>query len=132
MKKILVFGAFDILHPGHMNFFEQAKKHGDHLTVIVGRDKNIEQIKKKKPTNHETTRLTAVESITIVDYAALGYQRDKYKIIMEMKPDIICLGYDQITFTDQLDNKLKELGVNAEVIRLKPFHPEKYKSSKLK
>ena len=44
MKSVLVFGAFDGLHPGHLDFFLQAKKFGDHLIVSVGTDKNVEKI----------------------------------------------------------------------------------------
>mgnify|MGYP006425706705 CR=1 FL=1 len=131
-KKVLVFGAFDILHPGHINFFEQAKQYGDYLVVIIGRDDNIEKIKKQKPTNDENQRLATVQNSSIVDHATLGHTRDKYRIIKEIKPDIICLGYDQTAYTDELESKLADFGLATKVIRLKPFHPEKYKSSKLR
>lgn len=132
MKKVLVFGAFDILHPGHLNFLEQAKKYGDYLVVVIGRDKNIEKIKKRKPINHESTRLAAVQSIATVDHAVLGYLHNKHKIIKEIEPDIICLGYDQHTYTNDLDKILLDYNLNVNVIRLEPHHPEKYKSSKLR
>ena len=47
----MVFGAFDGLHPGHLDFFRQAKEYGDTLVVSVGTDKNVEKIKGKKPQN---------------------------------------------------------------------------------
>ena len=47
-------------------------------------------------------------------------------------PDIICLGYDQKTFIDNLESKLVDFGLATKIVRLKSFHPEKYKSSKLK
>jgi len=36
MKKVMCFGAFDGLHPGHLDFFRQAKRYGDFLIVSVG------------------------------------------------------------------------------------------------
>jgi cytidyltransferase-like protein len=132
MKNVMVFGAFDILHPGHINLFEQAKKYGDYLVVVVARDNTINQVKNHKPLNPESNRLAAVQSQHVVDKAVLGYEDDKYKIIREIAPDVICLGYDQIAFTELLEQKLKEFNLNTKIIRLEPFHPEKYKSSKLR
>ena len=43
----MVFGAFDCLHPGHLDFFKQAKKYGDYLIVSVGTDKNVKKIQKR-------------------------------------------------------------------------------------
>jgi glycerol-3-phosphate cytidylyltransferase-like family protein len=68
----------------------------------------------------------------MADEVVLGSLRDKYKIIAKYKPDIICLGYDQVNFTSGLKNKLEELGLsNAKIARLKPYKPEIYKTSKL-
>lgn len=132
MEKVMVFGAFDILHPGHVNFFEQAKKFGDHLTVVVARDTTINQVKKHTPQNSQDNRLSAIQSQPSVDQAVLGYEDDKYRIIREIEPDVICLGYDQVAFTELLEDKIKEFGLRTRVVRLDPFFPEKYKSSKLR
>ena len=61
MKKIMVFGTFDVLHKGHINFFKQAKKHGDHLLVVVARDKTVSLIKGIKPHYDEKERLKSVK-----------------------------------------------------------------------
>ena len=45
MKKVMVFGTFDIVHMGHIHMFEQAREYGDKLIVIVARDNNVEKIK---------------------------------------------------------------------------------------
>ena len=46
MKKVIVFGTFDILHQGHLDFFRQAKQYGDYLIVAVAHDENV---KKSRP-----------------------------------------------------------------------------------
>ena len=108
MKKIITFGSFDVLHPGHIHFFKQAKKHGDYLFVVVARDKTIQKIKGRKPTHDEIKRRQAVQKIRQVNRAVLGSLKDPYKIIERVHPDVICLGYDQSSFTDNLEPELKK------------------------
>lgn len=132
MKKVLVFGTFDGLHDGHLNFFKQAKEYGDYLMVVVGRDSTVLSVKKKLPKQNENKRLEAVQKAPYVDYARLGNEGvSKYEVIKETKPDIICLGYDQIFFVEKLADKIKEFGLNIEIKRLVAFKPEIYKSSLL-
>lgn len=132
MRKVMVFGTFDILHKGHLNFFQQAKKHGDYLIVSIARDDTIRQVKGRKPHHSEKTRLKQIKKLGIVDKSILGMKRDKYKNIEKYKPDIICLGYDQVSFVDKLKQELKKRKLKTKVIRLKPYKTHKYKSSKLR
>jgi cytidyltransferase-like protein len=124
-KKVMVFGTFDILHKGHLSLFKQAKKYGDYLIAVVGRDNTVKKIKGRNPRNNEKERLKKVAEQKIVDKAVLGMKRDMYGNIKKLKPDIICLGYDQAAFADGL-RKFK-----IRVVRLKPYKPHKYKSSKM-
>ena len=133
MKKVLVFGTFDILHPGHEYFLKQAKKHGGELIVVVARDLTVKQVKEIFPVNNEQTRLNAIQNLDYVDNAVLGSMDiDKYKIIEEIKPEVICLGYDQKAFVDGLEAKLHERGLRPEIIRISAYKPEKHKSSHYK
>lgn len=131
-NKVMVFGTFDILHPGHLNFFKQAKKYGDYLKIVVARDATVKNVKNRKPLNSEKTRLYNIIKADIADEAALGALKDKYKVIKNFKPDIICLGYDQKASIDELKNKLSTFKLNTKIIRLKPFKPHIYKSSLIK
>ena len=131
MKKVMVFGTFDIFHPGHKNFLKQAKIYGDYLIAVIARDKTVLKVKNNLPRNNERSRLNAIKKFSFVDEVILGNLGDKYKIIKENKPDVICLGYDQKFFIDKLKEKLKEFKLNNTVIiKMKPYHPEIYKSSK--
>jgi len=132
MKKVLIFGTFDILHPGHLNLFKQAKRFGDHLTVIVARDKTIKKVKGRLPRIREKERLKHVKDSSAVDKAMLGNQGNKYNIIKKISPDVICLGYDQTSFTDDLKQRLEKMKIKAKIVRLKPYKEHRYKSSKLK
>ncbi len=134
-KKILVFGTFDGLHDGHKDFFRQAREFGDHLVVVVGRDSTIIKTKGRPPKFNEQERLAAVGAAEYVDEARLGNEAvlgekfNPYKVIEEIKPDVICLGYDQTHFTEKLAEKIKEMGLSIEIKRLKAYRPEMYHSS---
>jgi len=133
MKKVIVFGSFDILHEGHKHYLKEAKDHGDYLIVVIARDENIFRFKSRKPKHDEEYRLEQVKKLDFVDETFLGDNKDILKPIKELKPDVICLGYDQITISeDVLKKELEKLNIDAEIARAKSFNPEIYKSSKLK
>jgi FAD synthetase len=133
MKKVLVFGTFDIFHPGHEYFLKEAKKHGDELVVVVARDSTVKQVKGKLPHHNENYRLNVIQKLNYVDKAVLGYETaDKYRIVEEIKPDTICLGYDQAAFVDGLEKKLQELELKTDIIRLGAYNPHIHKSSHYK
>jgi len=72
MKKVMCAGTFDIIHPGHLYYLSEAKKHGDKLVVVVARDNTSEKFKGKKPVHSERERLEAVKMLNIVNEAVLG------------------------------------------------------------
>jgi len=132
MKRVLVFGTFDGLHEGHKDFFRQARMYGDYLIVVVGRDSTVSRVKKRLPKFNENERLKAVQEVFLVDEARLGNEnKPPHEIIREIKPDIICLGYDQTHFTDKLAEDIKAMGLTIEIKRLQPYKPEIYHSSLL-
>lgn len=132
-KKVMVFGTFDIFHKGHKSFLKQAKQYGDYLIVVIARDKTVLKVKGKVPLNKEYDRLQIAKKSNLADELILGDLKDKYKVIEKYKPDIICLGYDQITFTKKLDKILKKINLDKiKIIRLKSYKSDKYKSSKFR
>ena len=129
-KKVLVFGTFDLLHPGHISFLEQAKMHGDELYVVIARDKTVEKIKGITPEQDENKRKNNIEQLPFVTKAVFGNTDNYYVIIEEIKPDIICLGYDQNEM--ELKEELKKRNLHPQMYRLNPYRPEQYKSSIMK
>ena len=129
----MIFGAFDGLHPGHLDFFKQAKKYGDFLIVSVGTDKNVAAIKGKKPLFNQKERLALIASVELVDKSVLGAERDFYEEIQKHKPHIICLGYDQWATEADARVELDRVGLKVtKVIRLKPYKTQKAKSQIVK
>lgn len=131
-KEVMVFGTFDIFHKGHINFLKQARRKGDFLMVVIARDETVAKIKKQGTRNKEQKRKRILENSQLADKVILGNLGDKYSVIKKYQPDMICLGYDQKVFIDKLKDKLKQFGLKkTKIKKLKPFHPEKYKSSLL-
>ncbi len=131
MKRVMCAGTFDVVHPGHSYYLSEAKKHGDKLIVVVARDETSQSFKGKKPLHNEKERLEAVKMLKIVDQAILGKLGNIFDVIGEIKPDVICLGYDQKVQKHQLEDELKKRGIKAEIIRIGAYMPNLYKSSKI-
>jgi FAD synthetase len=133
MKKVLVFGTFDIFHEGHKDFLRQARQYGEFLRVVIARDQTVAKVKGREVVHGELERKNELEKSGLADEVVLGSLEDKYAVIKDFSPDVICLGYDQQFFIDKLEEKLKEFGFNEiAIVRLGSFEPEKYKSSKLR
>jgi FAD synthetase len=128
----MAFGTFDIVHKGHIAYLEQAKKLGDYLVVVVARDKNALIIKGKKPLHNEKNRLTGIKKLAFVDEAVLGDREMRsWSIIQKHRPQILALGYDQWKSEFSLAQELEKLGLHPMIVRIKPFKPEKFKTSKI-
>jgi len=131
MKTVMCAGTFDTIHPGHLHYLSESKKYGDKLVVVVARDETSEKFKGKKPTHNEKERLENVRSLEIVDEAVLGRKGNIFDIIEEIRPDAICLGYDQKILKQELEDELRKRNIKADVIRIGSYMPNLYKSSKL-
>ncbi len=120
MVRVMASGVFDILHPGHVLFLQEAKKLGDELVVVVARDSTVMKFK-HKPIMPEHVRRFLVESLKPVDMAVLGHEDDMYKTVEEIKPDIIVLGYDQRFSEEEIEEECRKRGLKVKVVRLKKY-----------
>ena len=128
----MVFGTFDIFHPGHRSYFRQAKKLGDYLIVVVARDKVVKIARNQDAKNRERERARIIEKSKLAGKVVLGNLKNRYLVIKRYRPEVIALGYDQRVNLKELKNKLKSFNLKAKIVRLKSFKPEKYKSSVIK
>jgi len=118
MKKVLVAGVFDILHTGHLMFLQKAKKLGDELIVIVTCDA-VAKRQKKNPVNSEKERAGLVAGLKPVDKVIIGLDTDDYfKMVKEIKPDVLVLGHDQKYDVDGLVKS----GYRGKTVRLKRYN----------
>ena len=130
----MVFGTFDGLHPGHIDFFRQAKALAKEcfLIVSVARDQNVFRIKGKYPDKNERERMKLVKKSKLADKIVLSGLKNHIPHIVKEHPDIIALGYDQRVYVEDLKKDLKNKGILIKIIRLKPYRASVYKSHLLK
>ena len=120
MIKVMATGTFDLLHIGHIYFLKEAKKLGDKLIVIVARDSTVRKLK-HEPVTPEEMRLQLIKELRIVDEAYLGKKDDMYDIVIDIKPDIIALGYDQIHNEKKINSELTKRNIKSKIVRLSKF-----------
>lgn len=120
MTRVMASGVFDILHTGHVHYLNEARMLGDELVVVVATDKTVRR-RKHEPITPEKMRLELIQSLKPVDRAVLGKEGDMFKIVAEIKPDIIAIGYDQTFDEKKLEEELAARGMNVKVVRLSRY-----------
>jgi glycerol-3-phosphate cytidylyltransferase len=98
-KELLGFtaGNFDLLHPGYIKCFKEAKRHCDKLMVFLQKDPSLHRKSKYKPVIPVYDRYEALMAVQYVD-DVYTYQTEEelYELIKFWKPDIRILGEDYI------------------------------------
>lgn len=121
--KLMVFGTFDDLHPGHAYVFQKAIERGE-VWAVVARDSNVRKIKGRAPLQTEEERMAAISTMFPSAHVMLGDADDFLVPVRAVAPDLILLGYDQ-TLPPGVTEEM--LGVPVE--RLDAFEPHVHKSS---
>ncbi len=121
--KVLTFGTFDHLHPGHIAYLEEAQSKGS-LFIIVARGANVEHIKGRAPDHSEEERVVALKEAFPDATVLLGDSENYLKPVLEVAPDLIVMGYDQ-----RLPPGVFEEDLPCPIEKAAPFEPETHKSS---
>lgn len=136
MKKVLAFGSFDLLHPGHIYFLKQAKKLGKKLIVCVTRDAIYKKQKGHNPLFNEKYRKEIIRSLKMVDKVILGNLKQQdiknYKIIEKICPDVLAVGYDQKIDKKKLKAVEKKVQKLIKVVSIMPYRSNIFNSSGIK
>lgn len=117
MKRVVVNGTFDILHPGHVALLNYARDLGDHLTVAIDTDRRVKELKgATRPVNNQEIRKYMLENLRAVDQVEL-FDSDQELVDILRKHSIMVKGSDylgkpivgadvvgQIVFFDRLDD----------------------------
>lgn len=75
-KAVIVSGYFNPIHKGHLEYFHNAKAHGDALFVIVNSD-HQRALKGSKAFQDEAERMMIVSNLRVVDKAVLSIDKDR-------------------------------------------------------
>jgi FAD synthetase len=115
--RVMATGVFDLLHPGHVYFLTEARKLGDELVVVVARDQTARRLK-REPYVPEHIRREMVEALKPVDKAVLGSATDIYETVLNERPNIIALGFDQVWNEKEVEKECARRGVPVKVARI--------------
>ncbi len=130
IRVVLAGGVFDIIHPGHIHTLKAAKALGNVLVVVIATDNTAQKMKKRIPLHNMELRKDLVRSLSMVDYAIVGYEGDIFKSVEIIKPNIIALGYDQVHQEKFIIDGCKKIGIDVSIARLQSPIPD-IKSSKI-
>lgn len=90
-------GCFDILHPGHIETFGQARALGDILIVLVNSDTNpYFATKPGRPINDEPSRMIMLDAIRYIDAVYPFSDETPVRLLEQIRPDIHVKGGDYI------------------------------------
>ncbi len=108
-KKIIhCHGVFDLLHVGHIYYFEEAKKLGDILIVTITEDKHVNK-GEGRPFFSEKYRADSIAALRFVDYVYVNRSNTAEKIIKKIKPSFYVKGPDYINLEEDIStNIIKE------------------------
>ena len=154
MTKVLIFGTFDLLHKGHEFLIKEAYKYSEkgEVYAIVALDETVKDIKGFYPNQKEKERLKILNENKFITKAILGNEKDKNidnkndlnieinnknitlnkniaEHITKIKPDIICIGYDQTSFIKELEELIRIEFPHIKLKRIKPYKEHEFKSS---
>jgi D-glycero-beta-D-manno-heptose 1-phosphate adenylyltransferase len=94
-KLVVTNGCFDILHPGHVTYLENACNFGDALLVGINGDDATRQLKGVgRPVNSETDRATVLAALESVGGVCIFMDKTATKFLAAAQPDIYVKGGD--------------------------------------
>jgi FAD synthetase len=119
MTRVVAQGTFDIIHPGHVHYLQEAADMGEELHVILARRANVTH--KPSPVVPDRQRRDVVAALEVVDRAHLGHSEDIFVPIERIDPDLIVLGHDQHHDEAAIERALAERGIDCGVRRASPM-----------
>ena len=88
-------GVFDILHPGHVRYLQEARALGAALVVAVNSDRSVRAIKgPERPVNPQDERAEVLLALACVDAVVIFNEETPYEVIATIQPDILVKGAD--------------------------------------
>lgn len=112
-KIVLAYGVFDLVHPGHIFHFEEAKKEGDILVVGVTADQFVKK-GPDRPFFREEIRAKNLAALEMVDYVIIDYHPHAVELIKKLKPDIYFKGQE---YEEALKDSERNLFKEAQAVK---------------
>jgi len=88
-------GVFDLLHPGHVRYLQQARTLGDVLIVAINADRSVRANKgPARPITPEQERAEILGALECVDAVTIFDEETPFEIIRALQPDVLVKGAD--------------------------------------
>lgn len=97
LNKKIVFtnGCFDIIHPGHVTYLNEARSLGDILIVGINSDESVKRLKgQSRPVNSQADRKFVLENLKAVNFVEVFTEDTPLNLILKIKPHILVKGGD--------------------------------------
>lgn len=104
-KVIHCHGVFDLLHPGHLRYFQEAKSLGDILVVTLTADRFVKK-GEGRPAFNEDLRQESIASLEYVDMVSLNTEADAISLLKKIAPDLYVKGSDYRNHSDDPTGKI--------------------------
>ena len=99
-KIVATNGCFDILHPGHVRYLQQARTLGHRLVVLVNSDDSVKRLKgPERPVNNLAHRMEMLAALECVDWVVPFEEDTPKEVIDQLLPDILVKGGDYTDIT---------------------------------
>jgi D-beta-D-heptose 7-phosphate kinase/D-beta-D-heptose 1-phosphate adenosyltransferase len=94
-KVVFTNGVFDLLHPGHVRYLQDARQLGDALIVGLNSDRSVRANKgPERPITPQGERAEILEALACVDAVAVFDDETPGEIIKRIQPDVLVKGAD--------------------------------------
>jgi D-beta-D-heptose 7-phosphate kinase/D-beta-D-heptose 1-phosphate adenosyltransferase len=94
-RVVFTNGVFDLLHPGHLRYLQEARRHGDALVVGVNSDRSARANKEPgRPIVPENERAEVLAALSCVDVVVVFDEDTPHEIISKIQPDVLVKGAD--------------------------------------
>lgn len=113
-KIVLCHGVFDLIHPGHIIHFQEAKKLGDVLVVSVTAEEYVRK-GPGRPYFNDEMRIKFLSAIECIDYVMLSEGYTVNDIVEAIEPDFYVKGKEYAKAEDDITGKIDE---EADLVRL--------------
>lgn len=134
MKKVFVSGCYDILHAGHLQFFEEARAVGDYLIVSFASAEVLWHHKRRKPSIPDDHKCVLLQGLRMVDEVVIthGHQEglDFEDDFLRIRPDFLIVTEDD-KYADAKQALCRQIGAQYTVLPKTPPHFEPVSTSSI-
>jgi len=111
-KLVYCHGCFDLMHPGHIKYFQSAKKMGDVLIVTISPNKYVDK-GPGRPVFNETLRAESIAALECVDFVAINEWPTAVETLRLLRPNYYVKGQE----FEKLEDKTGKIQQEYEVVQ---------------